>query len=51
MELLGAVPEAFAENGRNVAVFRPVTLALSPDDKYLAVGGADEVAGVAVITL
>jgi len=51
LELLGAVPEAFAENGRNVAMFRPATLALSPDGKYLAVGGEDELAGVAVITL
>ena len=42
---------AFAENGRNVAMFRPTTLALSPDGKFLAVGGTDELAGVVVMKL
>lgn len=51
VKLLGLLPEAFAENGRNVAIFRPTTLALSPDGKYLAVGGADEIGGVVVLTL
>ena len=49
--LLGKVPCAFAENGRNVALFRPTTLALSPDGKKLAVGGEDEVGGIVVLTL
>ena len=49
--LLGKIPEAFAENGRNVALFRPTTLAISPDGKYLAVGGADELGGIVVLTL
>lgn len=51
LQLLGLLPEAFAENGRNVAIFRPTALAISPDGKYLAVGGADEIGGVVVITL
>lgn len=51
LTLLGAIPEAFAENGRNVAMFRPTVLSVSPDGKYLAVGGADEVAGVVVLRL
>ena len=34
---------------RNVAPFRP--LAVSPDGRYLAVGGEDEMGGVTVITL
>lgn len=51
INLLGKIPEAFAENGRNVALFRPTTLALSPDGKYLAVGGEDEMGGIVVLTL
>jgi len=51
VNLLGKIPEAFAENGRNVALFRPTTLALSPDGKYLAVGGEDEMGGIVVLTL
>ena len=49
--LLGLLPECFAEGGRNVALFRPTTLAISPDGKYMAVGGEDEMGGVTVITL
>ena len=49
--LLGLVPESFAEGGRNVALFRPTTLAVSPDGHYLAIGGEDELGGVTVITL
>ena len=49
--LLGKIPEAFAGNGRNVALFRPTTLALSPDGKYLAVGGEDEMGGIVVMRL
>jgi len=45
------IPEAFAENGRNVAIFRPCAMAISSDGKYLAVGGADEVSGVVVMQL
>lgn len=51
LTLLGMLPEAFAENGRNVAIFRPTTLAVSPDGKYLAVGGEDEIGGVVVLEL
>jgi len=49
--LLGKIPEAFAENGRNVAIFRPTTLAVSPDGKYLAVGGQDEMGGIVVMKI
>ena len=51
INLLGKIPEAFAENGRNVALFRPTTLAISPNGKYLAVGGEDELGGIVVLTL
>ena len=49
--LYGLIPEAPAENGRIVALYRPTTLAVSPDGRFLAVGGADELGGVAVLTL
>ena len=49
--LLGLVPECFAEGGRNVALFRPTTLAISPNGRYMAIGGEDEMGGVTVITL
>lgn len=49
--LLGLVPECFAEGGRNVALFRPTTLRISPSGRYLAIGGEDEMGGVTVITL
>ena len=51
LTLLGLVPESFAEGGRNVALFRPTTLAISPSGRYLAIGGEDELGGVTVITL
>ena len=51
VSLLGILPEAFAENGRNVAIYRPTTLAVSPDGKYLAVGGADEMSGAVVLRI
>lgn len=50
-ELLGLVPEVKAQNGRTVAIYRPKAIAISPDGNRLAVGGDDEVAGVAVLTL
>ena len=48
---LGKIPESFAKNGRNVALFQPTTLAISPDGKYLAVGGTDEVGGIVVMRI
>lgn len=51
VRLLGLVPEVFAENGRNVAIYRPTTLSVSPDGTYLAIGGADEISGAVVIKL
>ena len=51
VEQLGLVPEAKAENGRVVALYRPTCLAVSPDGRSLAVGGDDEVGGVAVLGL
>lgn len=48
---LGYLPEALAENGRNVCIFHPVTLAVSPSGKYLAVGGMDELGGAVVLKL
>ena len=49
--LLGLIPECFAEGGRNVALFRPTAIAASPDGRYLAIGGEDEMGGVTVIKL
>ena len=49
--LLGIVPEAFAENGRNVAIYRPTVIAVSPDGKHIAIGGADEISGLTVFKL
>lgn len=51
LTVLGIIPEVFAENGRNVAIYRPTTLAVSPDGKYLAVGGADEIGGAVVLKI
>ena len=51
VDLLGILPEVFAENGRNVAIYRPTTLAVSPDGKYLAVGGADEIGGAVILKI
>ncbi|MBE6643952.1 MAG: hypothetical protein E7612_01075 [Ruminococcaceae bacterium] len=49
--LLGIIPEAFAENGRNVAIYRPTRVAVSPDGKHIAVGGADEISGIVILRL
>ena len=51
VELIGLVPEAFADGGRNVSIYRPTTLSISPDGKRLAIGGADEVGGVVIIPI
>jgi hypothetical protein len=51
LTILGIIPEVFAENGRNVAIYRPTTLAVSPDGKYLAVGGADEIGGAVILKI
>jgi len=49
--LLGIIPEAFAENGRNVSMYRPTAVAVSPDGKHLAVGGADEISGAVILKI
>ncbi len=51
IEQLGYVPKAFAPNGRNVCIFNATTMCISPNGKYLAVGGADNLSGVVVIRL
>lgn len=50
-ELLGLVPEVKAQNGRNVAIYRPRVIAVSPSGDYLAVGGNDEIGGVVVLQI
>ena len=50
-ELFGLIPEAKAENGRQVAICRPRVVSVSPDGRRLAVGGDDEVAGVVILGL
>jgi hypothetical protein len=49
--MLGIVPEAWSECGRNVAIYRPTVISVSPDGKYLAVGGADEIGGAVILKL
>lgn len=49
--LRGLVPEAFSACGRNVTCNRPTTIALSPDNRYLAIGGASEMSGVVVLDI
>lgn len=51
IELCGMIPECFAEGGRNVALFRPTVIVASPDGRYLAIGGDDEMGGVTLIRL
>ena len=50
-EQMGLVPETKAANGRNVCIYRPKCIAVSPCGRFLAVGGDDEVAGVSVLVL
>jgi len=49
--LRGIVPEAFSPCGRNVTCYRPKTVALSPNGRYLAIGGDDELGGVIVLDI
>ena len=51
VEQLGNVPTAFADNRRNVCIFNATTMALSPDKKRIAIGGADNLSGVIIIKL
>ena len=51
VKLLGLLPEAWAEGGRNVAIYRPTCIAVSPSGKYIAVGGEDEISGAVVLGL
>jgi len=49
--LRGLVPEVKAPCGRIVTCYRPTTIALSPDARYVAIGGADELGGVVVLDI
>lgn len=51
LRLLGLVPEAWSECGRNVAIYRPTVVSVSPSGKYVAIGGEDEIGGVVVLKL
>jgi hypothetical protein len=48
VNVLGLTPDVKAENGRNVHIYTPTVVAVSPDGRYVAVGGADELAGAVV---
>ena len=49
--LVGIVPEAWAENGRNVSIYRPSVIAVSPDGRHIAIGGEDEISGAVILKL
>jgi hypothetical protein len=51
IELLGIVPQAPSSTNRLVAIYRPSVVAVSPDGKYLAIGGEDELGGVCVLSI
>ena len=48
LELKGVPPDVKAPNGRIVHIYQPSAVAVSPDGRYVAVGGRDEIAGVTV---
>lgn len=48
VNVLGLTPDVKAENGRNVHIYTPLVIAVSPDGRHVAVGGADELAGAVV---
>jgi hypothetical protein len=51
IELLGILPEVKSTSGRMAAIYRPSAVAVSPDGKYLAVGGYDEMGGAVVLRI
>lgn len=51
VQLLGYVPDCFADNRRKVCIYHPTVIEASPDGKHLAIGGADELSGVIILTL
>ena len=51
VKLLGVLPEVMSDCGRYVTIYRPKTLALSPDGKHLAVGGDDELGGLLILDI
>lgn len=51
LESAGILPFVPAPNGRMVCICRPTALAVSPDGRTAAIGGADETAGVLVMKL
>ena len=51
VKLLGLVPEAPSACGRNVAIYRPTVISASPSGKFLAIGGDDELTGIAILKL
>ena len=48
---LGYIPKVMAKNRRMVCIFNGTTISVSPDEKYLAVGGADNLSGVVIIKI
>ena len=51
VSLLGMLPDIKCDNYGFLAIYRPTFVAVSPNKKLLAIGGMDELGGIAVITL
>ncbi len=48
---LGILPAVPCDNGGFIAIYRPTHIAISPNGKYIAFGGDNELGGIAVASL
>ncbi len=51
IQQLGILPGAACDNGGYLAIYRPTAMAVSPNGKYIAIGGDNEMGGIAVASL